>query len=73
MSTALYLSLILVSIAIIAVVLIQGRGSGLSGGIFANTTSIYGSRRGVEKTLFNITVLLLVLFILLDLAAVLYA
>ncbi|MCB9127340.1 MAG: preprotein translocase subunit SecG [Ardenticatenales bacterium] len=73
MSSALYLSLIIVAIAVIAVVLLQGRGSGLSGGIFANNTSIYGSRRGIEKTLFNITIGLIVLFILLDLAAVLYA
>jgi preprotein translocase subunit SecG len=60
-----------VSLAVIVVVLLQGKGSGLRGGIFGGD-AVYGTRRGVEKTLFNITIGLIVLFILLDLAAVLF-
>jgi preprotein translocase subunit SecG len=68
---ALYLALILVSITVIIAVLLQGKGSGLGGGIFAGS-SIYSSRRGVEKTIFNMTVVLMIVFIILNLAAVLY-
>lgn len=71
MVTALYLALIVVSIAVIVMVVLQGKGSGLGGGVFGRE-GMYTSRRGVEKTLFNITVGLMVVFILLDLAAVLF-
>ncbi len=67
METALNLVLILVSIALIVVVLLQGKG-GLSGGIFGGE-SLYTSRRGVEKTIFNITIGLTVAFVILSLAA----
>lgn len=67
MEIAIYLSLIIVSIAVIAVVLLQGKGS-LSGGIFGGE-SMYTSRRGMEKTLFNATIGLVVVFIVLNLLA----
>ncbi len=71
MSTALYLALIIISIAIIGLVLLQGKGS-LGGGIFGGD-SMYSSRRGAEKTIFNITVGASVVFLVLDLIAFLYA
>jgi preprotein translocase subunit SecG len=64
---ALNLALILVSIALIVVVLLQGKGA-LSGGIFGGE-SLYTSRRGVEKTIFNITIGLTIAFVILSLAA----
>lgn len=70
MLTAIYVALIVVSIALIVAVLLQGKGAGLSGGIFGREGA-YTSRRGVEKTLYNITIGLVITFILLDLAAVL--
>lgn len=69
MQTAVYIALIIISVAVIAVVLLQTKGSGLSGGIFGGD-ALYSSKRGVEKTLFNITIALLVAFIVLDLVAV---
>ena len=70
METAIYLALIVLAIAVIAVILLQNRGSGLSGGIFGGD-AMYSSRRGVEKTLFNITIGLVIAFVILDLVAVL--
>lgn len=67
MEIALNLALILVSIMLIVVVLLQGKGA-LSGGIFGGE-SMYTSRRGVEKTIFNITIGLTVAFVILSLAA----
>nr|WP_290667073.1 preprotein translocase subunit SecG [Ardenticatena sp.] len=70
MLTATYIALFLVSIGLIAVVLMQAKGSGL-GGIFGSDPGVYKTRRGVEKTIFNLTIVLAVLFLALDLIAVL--
>jgi preprotein translocase subunit SecG len=54
----------LVAIALIAVVMMQVKGGGL-GGIFGQPDTVYRTRRGVEKTLFQLTIVLVVLFIIL--------
>jgi preprotein translocase subunit SecG len=59
--TYLYIIQIIISVALIAAVLLQTKGSGL-GGIFGGQGAVYASRRGVEKTLFNVTVGLAVAF-----------
>jgi preprotein translocase subunit SecG len=43
------------------------------GGIFGGDSSVYKSRRGVEKTLFNATIALSVVFFLVAIANVLVA
>lgn len=55
MLTYLYIIQIIVSVALIAAVLLQVKGSAL-GGIFGGQGAVYTSRRGVEKTIFNITI-----------------
>jgi preprotein translocase subunit SecG len=54
---------IIVSIALIASILMQARGTGLSG-TFGGDSAVYRSRRGIERRLWQFTVLLLVLFVL---------
>jgi len=58
-----YINLIqmIISIALITIILIQAKGSGL-GGIFGGDTSIYRTRRGVEKTLYQATIGLAIAF-----------
>jgi preprotein translocase subunit SecG len=61
------LALVVVSIALIAVIILQSRGAGL-GGLGGGATSSGGDyhvRRGVEKLLFNVTIGLSVLFFVL--------
>jgi len=53
---------ILVTIALIVVVLFQSKGGGL-GGIFGQSDSVYRTRRGVEKILFYLTIILAVIFV----------
>ena len=72
MNTYLNIVQILVSIILIVVVLLQTRGSGFSA-TFSSDTSIYRTRRGVERTLFNVTIGLAVLFILVSIASVIFA
>ena len=54
---------IILSVAVILFILLQVRGAGL-GSAFgsSNTSSTFKTRRGVEKLLFNITVVFVVLF-----------
>jgi len=53
---------IIISIALVAIILLQVRSGGL-GGVFGGAeTAVYKTRRGVERTLFNITIGLSVAF-----------
>jgi preprotein translocase subunit SecG len=53
---------ILISVALIASVLFQLRGGGI-GGIFGQADSVYRTRRGIESTLFKLTIILVVLLV----------
>jgi preprotein translocase subunit SecG len=61
--TYFYVVQILVSVVLIGVLLLQARGSGFSA-TFSSDSSIYRTRRGVEKTLFNVTIVLAILFVI---------
>lgn len=63
MTISFYINLIqmIISIALITIILFQAKGSGL-GGIFGGDTSIYRTRRGVEKTLYQATIGLAIAF-----------
>ena len=69
METYLNVAQIILSIALILVVLLQVRGGGL-GGIFGQTDTVYRTKRGVEKTLFQLTIILTALFIIISFVAV---
>src|SRR4029078_7517951 len=53
---------IIVSIGLIAAILLQARGTGLSG-TFGGDSAVYRSRRGIERRLWQFTILLLILFV----------
>ena len=63
---------LIVSVALIFSVLLQARGSGL-GGTFGGDSSVYRSRRGIERRLWQFTIALLVLFVLFSIAAYILA
>ena len=56
---------IILAIALILAVLLQVKGGGL-GGIFGQPDSVFRTKRGMEKTLFQLTVALVVLFIIIS-------
>ena len=66
METYLNVAQIVTSIALIAAILLQVRGAGL-GGIFGQADTVFRTRRGVEKTLFQLTIALVVLLVALSL------
>lgn len=73
MERYLDVALIIVSIALIASVILQSKGAGLGGFTGADTGGFYTARRGVEKTLFRLTIVLSVIFVLLAIATVIVA
>jgi preprotein translocase subunit SecG len=53
---------IVLSAALVLIILFQVRGGGL-GGIFGQQDTVYRTRRGLEKSMFQLTIVLVVLFI----------
>ena len=53
---------IIISILLILSILLQQRGSGL-GSVFGGGGEVFRTKRGLEKTLFKVTILLAALFI----------
>ncbi|MGQ9625432.1 MAG: preprotein translocase subunit SecG [Anaerolineae bacterium] len=60
-----YLQIIQLILAgtLIVIILLQTREAGL-GGVFGGEGAVYRGRRGVERTIFNITIILAVVFFL---------
>ena len=63
---------IIVSIALIFAILLQARGTGLSG-TFGGDSAVYRSRRGIERRLWQFTIVLLILFALFSLVSFAFA
>jgi preprotein translocase subunit SecG len=62
---------IVISVALVAIILLQGRRGDLGGSVFGGSGSaIYQKRRGLEKTIFQITIGLAVAFFIITLVNV---
>ena len=64
----LYIAQIIVAVALVIVTLLQVKGGGL-GGIFGQADTVYRTKRGVEKTLFQFTIALVVIFVVLSIVS----
>lgn len=64
LDVALQIVQIIISVSLVAVIIVQARGSGL-GSLFGGSDAggITKTRRGLEKTLFQLTVVLAILFV----------
>jgi preprotein translocase subunit SecG len=69
MQTYFNIAQIILSTALILAVLFQVRSGGL-GGIFGQPDIVFRTKRGVEKTLFQFTIALVVLFVIFSIIAV---
>ena len=70
MEKYLDVALIITSVALIASVILQSKGAGLGGLTGGDTGGIFTARRGIEKTLFRVTIFLGVLFFILSITTV---
>jgi len=67
METGIQIAQIILSVLLILLLLLQLRGGGL-GSIFGADQSEYRTRRGTEKSMFQLTIVLAVLFLSLAIA-----
>jgi preprotein translocase subunit SecG len=72
MATFLYVALIITSIGLVASVILQSKGAGLGGLTGVETGGVYTARRGIERTLFWVTLALSILFFTLVLATLIF-
>jgi len=70
MENYLNIALIIISVLLIISVIMQSKGAGLGGLTGADTGSVFTARRGVERTLFRLTIILSAVFFLLVLILV---
>jgi preprotein translocase subunit SecG len=66
MQTYLLIAQMVLAVALTLALLLQVRGGGL-GGIFGQADTVYRTKRGLEKTLFQFTIILIVLFVAISL------
>lgn len=68
MQTYLNVALIIISVVLVITILLQVRGT--SAGLFGGASASFRTRRGVEKTLFQFTILLAIIFIIVSVLSV---
>jgi preprotein translocase subunit SecG len=73
MTTLLDGALILTSIALVASIILQSKGAGLGGLSGNDSGGVFTARRGIEKTLFWVTIVFSALFFILAITAVFLA
>jgi preprotein translocase subunit SecG len=71
MERFLDIALIITSVALIISVILQSKGAGLGGLTGADTGGVYTARRGIERTLFWVTIVLSVIFFALAITTIL--
>jgi len=64
------IALIITSVALIVSVVLQNKGIGLGGLTGSDSGGVYTARRGIEKTLFWVTIILSAVFVILTVTAV---
>jgi len=57
---------ILISVVLTVVILLQAKGSGIGTALGGGTSGSFRTRRGVEKTLFQLTIILAVVFLVIS-------
>jgi len=68
MSIYFSIAIIIIAIGMMLTILFQVKGGGL-GGIFGQSDTVFRTRRGIEKTLFQLTIVLAVMFFVVTIVA----
>jgi len=67
MADVLHIAMIVLSVTMVVVVLLQVKSATLGSAFGSSDTSVFSTRRGFDKVLFNFTIVLGALFIILSL------
>ncbi len=70
MENVLNIALIITSVGLILSVILQSKGAGLGGLTGADTGGVFTARRGIERVLFWVTIILSVVFFALVIAII---
>jgi len=70
METSLNITQIMAAIVLISVIILQVKGQG--SGLFGSAEASFRTRRGIEKTIFQFTIGMVGLFIILSMISALY-
>jgi preprotein translocase subunit SecG len=70
MEKIINIGLILTSIALVISIILQSKGAGLGGLSGSDTGGVFTARRGIEKTLFRITIVFSVVFFALAISSI---
>jgi len=70
MEKIINIGLILTSIALVISIILQSKGAGLGGLSGSDTGGVFTARRGIEKTLFRITIIFSVVFFALAISSI---
>ena len=73
MTNFLNIALIIISVGLIISVILQSKGAGLGGLTGADTGGVFTARRGIERVLFWVTIVLSVVFFALVLVVIVIA
>ncbi len=73
MTTYLDIALIIVAVGVILSVILQSKGAGLGGLTGADASSVFTARRGIERVLFWVTIVLSILFFVIALVIIILA
>jgi preprotein translocase subunit SecG len=73
METYISIALIITSITLVISIVLQSKGAGLGGLTGVDTGGVFTARRGIEKTLFWVTLVLSIVFFVLAISAVIIA
>jgi len=71
LTTYLNIVQIILSVAVVVLVILQAKGGSLNR-LFGGEGGVYKTKRGFEKTLFNVTLVLMVLFFVISLVSVMF-
>lgn len=69
MDTFILIAVIIIGLVLTGLVMMQTQNSG-AGSMFGNDTTVYRTRRGLEKTLYQATIGVAILFFILSMVAV---
>lgn len=62
MDQLLDIAMIITSVALVASIILQSKGAGLGGLTGGDSGGVFTARRGIEKTLFRVTIILSLIF-----------
>jgi preprotein translocase subunit SecG len=69
LATFLLIAQLILGIALTVLIVFQTQNSG-AGSVFGSDTTVYRTRRGLEKTLYQATIVLSIIFVLLTMVTV---